>query len=69
MGQAAARSDFSRALSAMVVAALLVATTALMLVTFQTARAGALASYTQVTVAAPESAPLAWRAAGLENRR
>ena len=39
MGQAAARSDFSRALSAMVVVALIVATTALMLVTLNTARA------------------------------
>ena len=39
MGQAAARRDFSRALSAMVVAALIVATTALMFVTLNTARA------------------------------
>lgn len=66
-----ARSDFSRALSAMVVGALVVATATLMLVTFQAARAGAQAGYGQLqsSIAAPDAVPALWRTVELHSHR
>ena len=64
MGSSARCSDFSGALSAMVVGALLVATTTLMLVTFQAARAG----HDQVATAADTSLAQ-WRTVTLADRR